>query len=174
MIKGRTAAAFSAVLTLGLTAGCSATPALGPPEGNGVCVDVAATLPEPVWFGIPVWNETGQTIVLEQVRLGDGDGLELTDAVAIPPIPTPDGGTNSLGSARNPARDMPDLWAVRQPLAGYRLEPGEVSRVVVGLSRLPGAEVGVSTSQLISYRLGRERHARLATSRLELVLAPDC
>lgn len=167
------------VLSVAGAALCTAcAPAASPltlPDGAAaVCASVLPDRSEPYWFGIPVTNRTDRTVVLERIELDKSEGLQLVDAVAVPPLRTADGGTLGIGAVHDPAETEPDVWAGRQALDGFRLEPGVHVDIAVALTRAAGTEMGRSRSQFVTFHLDGELITRRASSRFEITLAPDC
>ena len=133
---------------------------------------MVCSLPEAVWFGTNVQNLTSRSITFAEARLGQAEGAALIDT--IPEIIDADGDYLLLGSARDLATDVPELWAVRQPVAGFVLQPGQNASIGFQFARASGADVADVTSQDITYRVDGELFDRTTTSRLRMVIASDC
>jgi hypothetical protein len=166
----------TSLCTTSLCTACAGAPAvLTLPDGTaGSCMSVAVGGPEPYWFGIPVTNATDRVVVLEQVQLAASEGLELRDAVVIPPLQAEDGGTLGIGVVRDPANTEPEVWAGRQQLTGFRLRPGQHVDVAVALTRGPGVKTGDAQEQVISYHVDGEGASQRETSRYAITLTDDC
>lgn len=160
----------TAILAVALS-GCSLfNPPLSVPEGDAMC----AHPPEPVWFGSYVENQGSRPATLHSARLGDAEGATLIEVLAIPEITQADGSTLLLGIGRDLATESPELWAVRQPVDGYVIQPGQIIVVAFQISRATNAEVAMVASQTVTYRIDGEPFDRDATSRLSFAIAPDC
>ena len=157
---------------LGATS-CAVSPILVVPDGNEVCSGVLAGDAEPFWFGVQVSNPGQRAIALKAVRLGEQDHMVLNDAYAIPPVKQSDGTTLGVGAMRDPATEIPDLWAGRLAVDGYMLAPGTDVFLTLALSR-DAAETGRVYSQVTTYRVDGELSDRRVTSRLNLSLTKDC
>lgn len=161
----------AAALAVTALSGCALlTPPLGVPQGNAMC----ANPPEPIHFGTLAENLSSRAITLTGARLGDSEGADLIGVLVIPEIPQADGGTLTLGSGRDLATDSPDLWAVRQPVDGFVIQPGQNVAVAFEISRAAGADVATVASQVITYRIDGELFSREATSKLRFAIAEDC
>lgn len=153
---------------------CAVAPGLGVPDNSSlICAGVVANEAEPYWFGVPVSNSGQSTITLKAVRLGEKDHILLNDAFAVPPVQQNDGDMLGVGIMRDPAKETPDLWAGRQPVAGYMIPSGATVHLAFALSR-DQVETGRVRSQIITYRVDGELHDREATSELGLALTSDC
>ena len=138
-----------------------------------MCAKVISGEAEPYWFGVPVSNPGQRPITLKDVRLGEQDHLLLNEALAVPPLRLDDGTMLGVGVMQDPAAENADLWAGRQPVAGYSIPPGATVHLALALS-VDAAETGRARSQLITYHVDGELRQREATSRLELALTDDC
>lgn len=155
-------------------ASCAVAPVLRvPDDSTRICAEVLANAAEPYWFGVPISNTGQSAITLKAVRLGEQDHIVLNDAFAVPPVQQNDGDMLGVGIMRDPAKETPELWAGRQPVAEYVIPPGVTVHLALALSR-EEAETGLVRSQIITYRVDGELHDREATSRLGLALTVDC
>lgn len=168
--RRRSCALLTVIIATALS-GCAlfASP-VSVPDGNGMC----AVPPEPLYFGTPVENLSSNPITLTGARLGDSDGAALSGVLIFPQITEADGSTLMLGVGRDLASDSPDLWATRQPLDGFVVQPGQHVSVGFEVSRVPGSEIATVASQIITYRVNGEFFDRQATSRLRFAIAEDC
>ena len=79
-----------------------------------------------------------------------------------------------LGILGNIATAEPELWATREPLDGFAIEPGEQVAVGLRLAPDPGVEAATIDREDITYRVQGELFDRTATSQLTLAIATDC
>lgn len=179
-IRGMKARGWGRVLVTALAtttiSGCSI---LNPPmrvPGGDVCVFQATSDPsEAVWFGIFIENMGTAPISLTGARLGESGGATLLDTLAIPEVIDSDGDHLTLGTAKDLATDQPQMWAVRQPVEGFTLHPGQPAAVALRIVRTPGAATATVHTQDITYRVEGEPFIRPATSRqLIAVGVGDC
>lgn len=154
-------------------ASCAVAPVLEMPDGGEMCAGVLAGEVEPYWFGVQVSNSGLHTVELMAVQLGEQDHIALNDAFVVPPVQQIDGTMLGVGIMYDPSTESPDLWAGRQPVAGYMIPPKTTVFLALALSR-DAAETGQVRSQIITYRVDGEFYDREATSRLRLALTDDC
>jgi hypothetical protein len=154
--------------------GCSVvSPPLGVPDGSAVCQGTADTT-DAIWFGVDVRNTGPGPIRLIDARLGVAEGTTLLEALAMPGVTAAGQGLGGVGTARDLARDVPEVWAARQAVGGFALPAGQRGQILFRITRQPGAEVATVATQEITYRVEGEPFPRLATSHLQLAIAADC
>lgn len=162
-----------AAVAVGL-AGCAGLgPVLDVPDGHSTTCSEPGQ-PDAIWFGSHVHNVGSRPVTLTAAQLGDASGAKLLEILAIPEVTTADGDTLLLGSARDLEQDTPELWKARQPLVGYRIEPGQYVSVAFRVTRAAGAATADVTTQIITHRVDGELWDRTSTARTRFVIAPDC
>jgi hypothetical protein len=154
-----------AVATTALS-GCSIiSPPLAVPDGSQCISQRDTAKQEATWFGVQITNLGTAPITLSSARLGESTGATLLDTLAIPEINDSTGDHLTLGTAGDLAADQPAMWAARQPVDGFVLQPDRRAAVAFRIIRSAGADVATVPTQHITYRVGNEPFTRSATSR---------
>jgi hypothetical protein len=166
--------ALPGVVIASLLCACSASiPGLRAPEaGDTVCHQAGGE--DAHWFGSPLRNVTERPITLTGARLGDANDATLLETVAIPEITQPNGDHLLLGTAGDLEKDEPELWAVHQKVAGFKIQPGQNAAVGFRITRSNGQDTADVTTQTITYRADGAPTEHTVTSRLRLIITADC
>lgn len=114
----------------------------------------------PQAFGFDQFTNYGHTtVVLDRVVLLHPRNQHLVGSYAVP-------GDRVIGVAHWPPRypGMPPQWKDRQPVHGFRLEPGRTFNIVLGIAATVGSHRAISRGELVYYHDSSGRYVAQSQS----------